>query len=44
MRNGEEKNLKRASGVRYAKVFSLWTPAPIILEITKALRAPKTTK
>lgn len=37
-RRGKLAELKRAAGVRYAKVFSLWTPAPIILEITKMLR------
>lgn len=31
-------DLKRAAGVRYAKAFSLWTPAPIILGISKMLR------
>jgi tRNA A-37 threonylcarbamoyl transferase component Bud32 len=35
---GNVAELKRASGVRYAKPFSLWTPAPIILEVTKMLR------
>ena len=38
MRRGKAAELKRATGVRYARVFSLWTPAPIILEITKMLR------
>jgi tRNA A-37 threonylcarbamoyl transferase component Bud32 len=37
-KRGNVAELKRAAGVRYAKVFSLWTPAPIILEITKMLR------
>lgn len=39
LRKGDGAELKRAAGVRYAKVFSLWTPAPIILEISKMLRA-----
>ncbi|HUK51527.1 MAG TPA: phosphotransferase, partial [Terriglobales bacterium] len=34
--NGAE--LKRAASVRYLRVFSLWTPAPILLEISKMLR------
>jgi len=38
MKRGSAAELKRAAGVRYARVFSLWTPAPIILEITKMLR------
>jgi tRNA A-37 threonylcarbamoyl transferase component Bud32 len=40
MRKGRADELKRAAGVRYARVFSMWTSAPIILEITKMLRAP----
>jgi tRNA A-37 threonylcarbamoyl transferase component Bud32 len=35
---GDASELKRAAGVRYVKVFSLWTHAPIILEISKMLR------
>lgn len=38
LRKGKASELKRAAGVRYAKVFSLWTPAPIIVEISKMLR------
>jgi len=38
VKRGKAAELKRAAGVRYARVFSLWTPAPIILEITKMLR------
>ena len=34
---GHEAELKQAAGVRYAKAFSLWTPAPIIFEISKTL-------
>jgi len=37
-RSGEIAELKRAAGVRYARVFSLWTPAGIILEISRMLR------
>jgi tRNA A-37 threonylcarbamoyl transferase component Bud32 len=36
---GEIGELKRAAGVRYTKVFSFWTPAPILMEIVKTLRA-----
>jgi tRNA A-37 threonylcarbamoyl transferase component Bud32 len=39
IREGDRTELKKAAGVKYAKVFSLWTPAPIILEISKMLRA-----
>jgi tRNA A-37 threonylcarbamoyl transferase component Bud32 len=38
---GNASELKRAAGVRYAKAFSLWTPAPIILEISRKLREAK---
>jgi len=35
---GERSELKKAAGVRYLKVFSIWTPAPVLLEISKKLR------
>lgn len=38
LRKGDPTELKKAAGVRYAKAFSLWTPASIILEISKMLR------
>jgi len=38
LRKGDATELKGAAGVKYVKVFSLWTPAPIILEISKVLR------
>ncbi len=38
LRRGDRTELRRAAGVRYAKVFSIWTPALIILEISKMLR------
>jgi tRNA A-37 threonylcarbamoyl transferase component Bud32 len=44
LKRGRGKELKRAAGVRYAKVFSLWTPAPVILEITQKLRASNATQ
>jgi tRNA A-37 threonylcarbamoyl transferase component Bud32 len=37
-RKGDAAELKRAAGVRYVKVFSLWTSTSIILEISKMLR------
>jgi tRNA A-37 threonylcarbamoyl transferase component Bud32 len=37
LRKGHATELKQAAGVRYAKAFSFWTPAPIILEISKIL-------
>jgi tRNA A-37 threonylcarbamoyl transferase component Bud32 len=40
LRKGNPTELRRAAGVRYAKPFSLWTPAPIIFEISRMLRAP----
>ena len=38
LQNGDSNELRRAAGVRYVRVFSLWTPASIILEISKMLR------
>lgn len=38
LRKGEAAELRKAAAVRYAKVFSLWTPAPAILEISRILR------
>ena len=35
---GDPAELRKASAVRYAKVFSIWTPAPVILEISRILR------
>jgi len=37
-KRGDEAELRKAAGVRYAKVFSIWTPAPILLETSKMLR------
>jgi tRNA A-37 threonylcarbamoyl transferase component Bud32 len=37
-RRGDPSELRRAAGVKYVKVFSLWTHTPIILEISKMLR------
>jgi tRNA A-37 threonylcarbamoyl transferase component Bud32 len=38
IREGDAGELRRAAGVRFARVFSLWTPASIILEVSKLLR------
>jgi tRNA A-37 threonylcarbamoyl transferase component Bud32 len=37
-RKGDLTELRKAAAVRYAKVFSIWTPAPVILEISRILR------
>ncbi len=37
--SGERAFLKKAAGLNYAKVFSLWTPPQIIREISTHLRA-----
>ena len=37
-RKGDPTELRKAAAVRYAKVFSIWTPAPVILEISRILR------
>jgi len=36
--SGDPAELRKAAAVRYAKVFSIWTPAPVILEISRILR------
>ena len=38
LRKGRATELRQAAGVRYAKAFSFWTPAPVILEISKVLQ------
>ena len=38
LRKGHHTDLRQAAGVRYAKAFSFWTPAPIIIEILRVLR------
>jgi len=37
LRKGRPAELRRATGVRYVKAFSFWTPAPVILEILRTL-------
>ena len=39
LKKGEAKNLREAAAVKHAKAFSLWTPPPVILEISRILRA-----
>ena len=43
LRRGHGAALKQAAGIRYAKAFSFWTPAPIILEISKILQGASRT-
>jgi hypothetical protein len=38
MKNGDASVLRNAGSLKYSKVFSIWTPPPIILEVTQALR------
>ncbi len=35
---GDPVELRKATAVRFAKVFSIWTTAPVILEISRILR------
>ncbi len=35
---GDSAELRKAAAVRFAKVFSIWTSAPVILEISRILR------
>ena len=37
-KHGEKQELRKAGGVKYMKVFSIWTPAPILLELSNILR------
>ncbi len=37
-KQGDENILKTAAGVKYSRVFSLWTPPLAVYEISKALR------
>ena len=37
-KHGAKSELRKAAGVRYVKVFSIWTPAPVLLEISRMLR------
>jgi tRNA A-37 threonylcarbamoyl transferase component Bud32 len=37
LQKGEAASLRNAAAVKYAKTFSIWTPPPVILEISKIL-------
>ena len=37
-KRGSKSELKKAAGVKYMKVFSIWTPAPVLLETSRILR------
>jgi tRNA A-37 threonylcarbamoyl transferase component Bud32 len=39
LREGDAEDLRKAAAVRHAKAFSIWTPPPVILEISRILRA-----
>ena len=41
LRKGRRENLRNAAAVKHAKAFSIWTPPPVILEISRILRAAK---
>ena len=41
LRNGYAADLKKAAGIRYSKVFSIWTPAPILFEMSRILNDAK---
>jgi tRNA A-37 threonylcarbamoyl transferase component Bud32 len=38
LEKGDVKELKQAASIKYLRVFSLWTPTPILLTISKMLR------
>ena len=37
-KHGAISELRKAAGMKYLKVFSIWTPAPVLLEIARILR------
>jgi len=41
LNRGHAEDVRNAAAVRYAKSFSIWTPAPVILEISRILRSAK---
>ena len=41
LREGEAEELRKAAAVRHAKSFSIWTPTPVILEISSVLHSAK---
>jgi tRNA A-37 threonylcarbamoyl transferase component Bud32 len=41
LQKGEAEELRKAAAVKHAKAFSIWTPPPVMLEISRILRAAK---
>ena len=41
LQKGDAEDLRNAAAVKHAKAFSIWTPPPVILEISRILRAAK---
>ena len=41
LHNGDAEDLRKAAGIRYSKVFSIWTPAPILFEMSRILNEVK---
>jgi tRNA A-37 threonylcarbamoyl transferase component Bud32 len=41
LQRGQANALRGAAAVKHAKSFSIWTPPPVILEISRVLRAAK---
>ena len=41
LHNGDAADLRKAAGIRYSKVFSIWTPAPILFEMSRILNEVK---
>jgi tRNA A-37 threonylcarbamoyl transferase component Bud32 len=41
LRKGDSDDLRKAAAVKNAKAFSIWTPPPVILEISRILHAAK---
>jgi tRNA A-37 threonylcarbamoyl transferase component Bud32 len=41
LKKGRSEELRKAAAVRNTKVFSIWTPPPVLFEISRILRAAK---
>ena len=41
LQKGKSVELRKAAAVKHAKAFSIWTPPPVILEISRTLHAAK---
>jgi tRNA A-37 threonylcarbamoyl transferase component Bud32 len=41
LQKGKVEDLRKAAAVKHAKAFSIWTPPPVILEISRILHAAK---